>query len=147
VSSVVFRDTAKPAQFKVGDRALQRLRTRTAKFAALFSSTDEAMLRSEGRSRSAYYSVIAGAVSKLPNNTREARLALYDRAEIALAAELLQNPEVSDEQVAIERLALERAIHRVEDDARRNEQATIGDVQKRRWSLSPFRTFLGVFGH
>jgi len=39
----------------------------------------------------AYYSVISRAVSRLPNNTREARAALYDRAEIALSVELLQD--------------------------------------------------------
>ena len=59
---------------------------------------------------------------KLPNNTPQARQALYDRAGIALGAELLHDPEISDEQVAGERLALERAMRKVEDDERRKEQ-------------------------
>jgi len=73
------------------------------------------------RSRSAYYSVIARAVARLPKNTRDARFALYDRAEVELAAELLQVPKISDEQAAIERLALERAIRKIEGDARKRE--------------------------
>jgi hypothetical protein len=73
------------------------------------------------RSRSAYYSVIARAVARLPNNTRDARFALYDRAEVELARELLQDPKISDEQAAIERLALERAIRKIEGDARKRE--------------------------
>src|SRR5947209_842261 len=105
------RDKNSP-QPKVDSEAIQRLHSRTTKFAAAFSATDEAPF--ESRSRSAYYSVMAGAVSKLPNNSREARRALYDRAEIALAAELLQDPQVSDEQVAVERLALERAVRKIE---------------------------------
>ena len=83
------------------------------------SAADEFALRSEVRSKSAYYSVIARAVSKLPGNTRDARLALYDRAEIALTAELLQDLEISDERAAVERLALERAIRKIEHDAGR----------------------------
>ena len=79
------------------------------------------MVPSEVRSRSAYYSVIACAVSRLPNNTRDARLALYDRAEIALTVELLKEPEISDEQAAVERLAFERAIIKIEGDARKKE--------------------------
>jgi hypothetical protein len=58
--------------------------------------------------------VIARAVSRLPNNTRDARLALYDLAEIALTAKLLESPEVSDEQMAAQRLALEWTIRKIE---------------------------------
>src|SRR5690242_18432830 len=84
-------------------------------------ATDGTMIPSEVRSRSAYYSVMARAVGGLPNNTRDARLALYDRAEIALTVELLKDPEISDEQAAVERLAFERAIIKIEGDARRKE--------------------------
>jgi hypothetical protein len=72
-------------------------------------------------SKSAYYPVLARAVSRLPNNTLEARLALYDRAEIVLTAELLHDTNVSDERVMIERLAFERAILRIEGDAWKRE--------------------------
>jgi hypothetical protein len=67
--------------------------------------------------------VLAGAVSRLPNNTRDARLALYDLAEIALTAELLNDPEISDEQVAEERLALESAIRRIESQVLKERPA------------------------
>jgi hypothetical protein len=66
--------------------------------------------------------VIAHAVSKLPNNSRDARLALYDVAEIALTAELLHHPEISDEQIAVQRIALECAVRKIESEARKEEQ-------------------------
>jgi hypothetical protein len=103
-------------QLNIDTDTIRRLRIRTAKFPSF--ATDEPALRSEV-SRSAYYSVIARAVSKLPNNTLEARLALYDRAEITLTAELLHDPNVSDERVMVERLALERAIRKIEGEARK----------------------------
>jgi hypothetical protein len=141
------RDTARSARLKIDGDAIQRLHTRSIEFAATFFSTGETVARSESRSRSAYYSVIARAVANLPNNNRETRLALYDRAEIALAAELLQNPQVSDEQVAVERLALERAIRKVECDAREKGQPTIGDGEKQRWSFPSFRSLFRVLRH
>jgi hypothetical protein len=125
------RDTAKAAQLHV----------RTARFPVSFLATDA--LRSEVRTKSAYYSVIAGAVSRLPNNTRDARLALYDRAEIALTAELLQDPRITDEEAAVERLALERAVCKIESDARRKEKPNrLREEQRRPFSfLSFFRVF------
>jgi len=41
---------------------------------------------------------------------------LYDRAEVALNSVHL-DPEISDEQATFERLALERAIRKIENDA------------------------------
>jgi hypothetical protein len=118
-----------------------RLRRRTAKFSASLSAPREHLAQSGFRPRSAYYSVIAGAVSRLPNNTRDARLALYDRAETALTAELLRHPDISDQQVADERLALEKAFLKIEGDARRKE--TSGRSRANRpW---PFATFFGLF--
>ena len=70
----------------------------------------------------AYYSVISRAVSRLPNNTHEARAALYDRAEIALSVELLQDQRVSGERVAVERLAFEKVVRKVEGKARKRER-------------------------
>jgi len=141
------RDTAKSTGLKIDDHAIQRLHTRSIEFAASFFSADEAAPRLESRSRSAYYSVIARAISRLPNDTREARRALYDRAEIALAAELLRDPQVTDEQVAVERLALERAIRKVEHDARKKEQPTIRYREKHRWSFASLRTFFRALRH
>ena len=135
------RDTAKPAQLNIDDDTIQRLYVRTVRFPASFLATDESALRSEVRSKSAYYSVIARAVSRLPNNTRDARLALYDRAEIALTAELLQDPKISDEQTAVERLALERAVCKIESDARKKEKPN----QLREKHRRPFISFLSFF--
>jgi hypothetical protein len=138
-------DRGKSGELNIDNDTIQRLHARTVKFAALFSSTDETALRLENRSRSAYHSVIAGAVSRLPRNIREARRALYDRAEIALVAELLQVHHLTDEQVAVERLALERAIRKVERDARKKEQPRTSEQERRRWSFSSFRGFFRVF--
>ena len=113
------RDTAKLAQLNIDDDTIRRLRVRTGKFPAPFSTPDETTLRTEV-SKSPYYSLIARAVCRLPNNTRAARLALYDRAEIAATAALL-DLKVSDEQAAIERLAFERAIRKIEGDALKEE--------------------------
>jgi len=116
------RDTAKSVQLKIDDHNIRRLRVRKGKFPAAFSATEESGIWSDARSRSAYYSVIARGVSKLANNTRNARLALYELAEIALTAELLEHPEISDEQMAVQRLALEWAIRKIESEARKKEQ-------------------------
>jgi hypothetical protein len=97
------------------------------------------------RSRSAYYSVIARALARLPKNTRDARFALYDRAEVELAAELLQDPKKSDEQAAIERLALERAIRKIEGDARRREMPKKLPERHRRAFTSFLALCLGSF--
>jgi hypothetical protein len=144
------RDPAKSAQFNIDDDAAQRLHARTAKLAAGISATDEADFASY-RTRSAYYSVIARAVSRLPSNTREARQALYDRAAIALAAQLLKEQDLplSDEQIATERLAFERAIRTVEREARKKEQPTTNDQiqQKNRRRFSSFLSFFKFFRH
>jgi hypothetical protein len=138
------RDTAKSAQINIDDDAAQRLDARTAKLAAGISATHEAEFASY-RTRSAYYSVIARAVSELPSNTREARQALYDRAAIAFAAQMLQeqDPPLSDEQIAIERLAFERAIRTVEREALKKEQPAAHDRIKDR--RRPFSSFLSFF--
>lgn len=62
-----------------------------------------------------YYPVISAAVTALDSNTSKSRGALYDRARAALRHhfEKLQTPEG---EVATERLSLEAAIQRVEDD-------------------------------
>ncbi len=90
--------------------------------------------------------MIAGAVSRLPNNTRDARLALYDRAETALTAELLRHPEISDEQVAVERLALEKAFLKIEGDARKKEQPRQSQ-ERRQWTFASFLSFFGALSH
>src|SRR5262249_9697181 len=133
------RDAAKPAQLDIDDDTIQRPHAWPARFPASFLATDA--LRSEVRTKSAYYSVIARAVSRLPNNTRDTRLALYDRAEIALTAELLQDPRITDEEAAVERLALERAVCKIESDARRKERHN----QLREKHRRPFISLLSFF--
>jgi plasmid stability protein len=133
-------DTSKLAQLNIDDDTIRRLRIRTAKFPTSFSAGDQSVL-AEVRSKSAYYSVIARAVSKLPHNTRDARLALYDRAEIALTAELLQDLEISDEQAAVQRLALERAIRKIEGDVWKKEKPKQSAEKHPR----PFTSFLSFF--
>jgi len=64
-----------------------------------------------------YYSIIAGAVSRLPNKTDEARLAIYERARAALLESLRTlDPPISDAELANAQFALEAAIRRVEQD-------------------------------
>jgi hypothetical protein len=113
------RPIGKSGQPGRDDHAVGRLHIPAASFPTSYSVTDASV--SEVRSRSAYYSVIARAVARLPKNTRDSRFALYDRAEVELARELLQDPKISDEQAAIERLALERAIRKIESDAGKRE--------------------------
>jgi hypothetical protein len=117
-------DRAKSVQLNIDDDTIRRFRIRTGKFPVSFSDANGSALRSEV-SKSAYYLLIAGAVARLPNNARAARLALYDRAEIALTAELL-DLGISDEQVAVERLAFERAIRKIENDASSEEKPEAG---------------------
>jgi hypothetical protein len=65
-----------------------------------------------------YYPVIARAVSRLTDNTPEARQTLYDRARMALTAQLDEHDQL---QIECERRALEAAIHRVENQRRAPE--------------------------
>jgi hypothetical protein len=77
------RPVTKSVQLNVNDDTFRRLRIRTGRLPVSFAAGDEDKLRCEV-SKSPYYSLLARAVSQLPKNTRTARLALYDRAEVAL---------------------------------------------------------------
>jgi hypothetical protein len=64
-----------------------------------------------------YYSLIAGAVSRLPNKTDEARRAIYERARTALQESLRAlDPPISEADLANAHFELEAAIGRVEQD-------------------------------
>jgi len=64
-----------------------------------------------------YYSLIARAVSRLPNKTDETRRAIYERARTALQERLRTlDPPISEAELANEEAALEAAIRRVEQD-------------------------------
>jgi hypothetical protein len=64
-----------------------------------------------------YHSIIASAVSRLPNKTDEARSAIYERARTALR-ETLHNydPPLSEAEIANVQAALDTAIGAVEVD-------------------------------
>src|SRR5215469_16614039 len=64
-----------------------------------------------------YYSLIVRAVSRLPNNTDEARRAIYERARTALQESLCTlDPPISEAELENAQSALEAAIRRVEQD-------------------------------
>ena len=62
-----------------------------------------------------YYPLIARAVEELGRSTGEARQSLYERARNAVA-QLRSNPALLEADIAKECLALEEAIHKVEDE-------------------------------
>jgi class 3 adenylate cyclase len=75
--------------------------------------------RGDGHSMS-YHQLIARAVDELDSNTREARLALYERARQALLTQLRsKDPVLVLAEITRERRALEEAISKVEADAAR----------------------------
>jgi hypothetical protein len=64
-----------------------------------------------------YYSIIARAVSRLPNKTDEARHAIYERARTALRDTLRNyDPPLSEAEIANEEAALDAAIGTVDVD-------------------------------
>ena len=115
-------------QLNVDDDTFRRLRIRTGRLPVSFAAGDLDKLRCEV-SKSPYYSLLARAVSQLPKNTRTARLALYDRAEVALNAVVL-HPEISDEQATFERLVLDERSAR-STSARRFIAASDGYLRRR----------------
>jgi hypothetical protein len=68
-----------------------------------------------------YHPLIARAVAGLDKNTGENRRALYERARVALVAQLRGvAPALDESEITRERLALEEAIRKVEAEAARN---------------------------
>jgi hypothetical protein len=63
-----------------------------------------------------YYSILARAVSRLPNKTDEARHAIYEQARTALHQRLGNDPQISDAELVNEHYRLEVAIYTVEED-------------------------------
>jgi hypothetical protein len=84
-----------------------------------------------GRASTDYYSIIAGAASKLPANTVEARQELYDHARATLARQLEQ-----DARFERERRTLEKAIRQVES------RAALNIKQLNRTAYEPASTIL-----
>ena len=73
--------------------------------------------QSETPSEIEYYSLVAAEVSRLPNNTRPARQALYDRMWVAVAAQLHGHPD----PITSEQLAFQKAICKIEIEMAMNE--------------------------
>ena len=76
-----------------------------------------------------YHPLIARAVAGLEKNTGENRRALYERARVALVAQLRGvAPALDESEITRERLALEEAIRKVEAEAARQARE-IGAAQ------------------
>jgi hypothetical protein len=66
-----------------------------------------------------YYSILAGAVSRLATNNAQARQELYESARTILIAQLRRkDPQISTLGTMSERVAFETAILRVEAESR-----------------------------
>ncbi len=69
-----------------------------------------------------YYPLLTRAISGLERNTREARLAVYDRARQALLKQLRGvTPPLAEAEITRERLVLEEAIKRIDNESARKE--------------------------
>src|SRR5687767_885193 len=72
-----------------------------------------------------YHPLISRAVAGLEKNTGENRRALYERARVALVAQLRGVvPALEESEITRERLALEEAIRKVEAEAARHARET-----------------------
>jgi hypothetical protein len=77
-----------------------------------------------------YYPLIARAVAGLPQNTDEARRALYDRARNALVTQL-HGKELSEPNIAHEQRTLEEAIRKVEMEVGGQSKSAAEEVNVR----------------
>lgn len=68
-----------------------------------------------------YYSVLQRAVAMLPENTGQARRAIYEKARTALVRQLESvNPPLPASEITKQRLALEEAVRRIEQETARS---------------------------
>ena len=83
-----------------------------------------------------YHPLIARAVSGLEKNSGENRRALYERARIALVAQLRGVvPALEESEITRERLSLEEAIRKVEAEAARQAREAVRPALPRRTEL------------
>ena len=76
-----------------------------------------------------YYPLIARAVEGLPEQSRDQRHAVYERARTALIAQLRNlNPPLSEAEIQQEGRSLDEAITRVEADYATAGGADAGDI-------------------
>jgi hypothetical protein len=83
-----------------------------------------------------YHPLIARAVSGLEKNSGENRRALYERARVALVAQLRGVvPALEESEITRERLSLEEAIRKVEAEAARQAREAVRPAVPRRTEL------------
>src|SRR5260221_12737524 len=83
-----------------------------------------------------YHPLIGRAVSGLEKNSGENRRALYERARIALVAQLRGVvPALEESEITRERLSLEEAIRKVEAEAARQAREAVRPAVPRRTEL------------
>src|SRR5258708_33624473 len=83
-----------------------------------------------------YHPLIARAVAGLEKNSGENRRALYERARIALVAQLRGVvPALEESEITRERLSLEEAIRKVEAEAARQAREAVRPAVPRRTEL------------
>jgi hypothetical protein len=83
-----------------------------------------------------YYPLISRAVAGLEKNTGENRRALYERARVALVAQLRGVvPALEESEITRERLALEEAIRKVEAEAARHAREAARTAVPKRTDL------------
>jgi hypothetical protein len=85
-----------------------------------------------------YTPLIQRAIDGLENNTGENRRVLYERARVALTAQLRgMDPPLEETEITRERLALEEAIRNVESEAVRRSREQNGDSDFEEASVAP----------
>jgi hypothetical protein len=78
-----------------------------------------------------YYSIIARAVGGLDPNTSAARRRLYERARVALIAEMRSAENALDEaDILVAQASLERAILKIEADAEPDQDADFANARE-----------------
>src|SRR5258708_10052454 len=83
-----------------------------------------------------YHPLIARAVAGLEKNSGENRRALYERARLALVAQLRGVvPALEESEITRERLSLEEAIRKVEAEAARQAREAVRPAVTRRTEL------------
>src|SRR5258708_35284108 len=87
-----------------------------------------------------YHPLIARAVAGLEKNSGENRRALYERARVALVAQLRGVvPALEESEITRERLSLEEAIRKVEAEAARQAREAVRPPVVRRTEPPPRR--------
>ncbi|WP_334177073.1 hypothetical protein [Pseudoxanthobacter sp.] len=85
-----------------------------------------------GHAMADYYSVLQRAVAMLPDNTGQARRAIYEKARTALVRQLESvNPPLPASEITKQRLALEEAVRRIEQELAQHGQAALAGATAR----------------